>query len=186
MKFHVIVTSILGMCALLLAGCPAHQGPATKDSQDQASQPTKAEKPQQETNDSLRIIVKPFELKGVEAEYAGGLESKFCHELARNKRLEVVCASDLKAIAKVKQQQMLLGQCADEECMANFSKIFKADRVLLVKIGKVGETFVSEACLFEGASGKAGKRYSNEKAGAKVEDLLTVMADLAAQVNAGI
>ena len=186
MKFHLVVTSILGVCSLLLAGCPAHQGPATKETQAQASQPVKEEQAQQETDAPLRVIVKPFEMKGIEADNAGGLESKFCHEMAKNKRLEVVCASDLQAIASVKQQQMLLGQCADEECMSNFSKIFKADRVMLVKIGKVGETFVSEVCSFDGASGKAGKRFSIEKAGAKVEDLLTVMAELAAKVSAGI
>ena len=129
-----------------------------------------------------RVAVRAFAAKGVDASVAGTVETSFCSALA-NQSLDVVCPDDVKALISVKQADLGLGNCEnDEECIKNLAKVADASKVVTGEVSKIGESFIVSVAMIDSTSGKVLARAS-EKTN-KVEDLLEKLEGLAKKLAA--
>lgn len=102
---------------------------------------------------------------GVEKNVAALLSTEVCNKLYEIRKAEVVCPSDLKALAQVQGQVLALGGCKDGNCTKNLAKLAKADRVITGSVGKVGEAFLLQLALTDAKNGKILARVSENAEG---------------------
>jgi hypothetical protein len=173
-------TGLVGLavvaCGLWQVACQGHGGTAQKETAAVAI-PTTGGKP-------AKVIIKPFDAAGVVPEAVSGISNKFCVELSKCARIELVCSEDLKNLFQHQEELVKFGLCNDEDCLAKIAGSLEAEFILQVGISKVGETFVMTVNLVKGQTGQVQKRFSKELRTGQIEDLLGVAAQLAAEVGA--
>jgi len=156
--WHRVGTWLLAVATLVLAANAA-----------QAADKAEKEKP--------KVAVKSFAAKGVDSSVAGTLETSFCNALA-NQSMEVLCPDDLKAIISVKQTDLGMGSCDnEEECIKNIAKMSDAKRVVTGEVSKLGESFILSVAMIDAESGKVLSRASEKTS--KLENLLDKVDSLA-------
>ena len=171
---------IIAMLAgLSLAAC-AGQRAASDTTVTHA--PAAAEKP---ANGKLpRVVIKDFTVNGISKEAASGIAGKFCVDVSKSKKIDLVCADDLKNLFEHQEDLIKFGACNEQDCLAKMSAMLKADYIVQGSISKVGDTFVFNINLVEGAGGTVKARLSEDVASGKVEDLLTTADSLATKLIA--
>ena len=124
-----------------------------------------------------RVAVRSFAAKGVDASIAGTVETSFCNSLS-NQGFDVVCPDDVKALISVKQADLGLGNCEnDDECIKNVAKVADAARVVTGEVSKLGDQFIVSVTMIDAQSGRVlGRASDNTK---KVEDILDKLDGLA-------
>jgi len=165
MKTLTITLVCLG---LIGAGCGGHTGSATV---------TRA--PEEGTTVTstgegklAKVIIKNFTVAGLSEDNAAGVESKFCVDVSKSRKIELICAEDLKNLFKHQQDLIQFGACNQEDCLAKMGAQLEADFFVQASINQVGEMFVFNVNLVEGKSGKVKTRFSREVPSGKPEDLL--------------
>ncbi|HUU02445.1 MAG TPA: hypothetical protein VM425_13465 [Myxococcota bacterium] len=131
-----------------------------------------------------RVIIKNFSVSGISKDEASGIAGKFCVDVSKSKKINLVCAEDLKNLFEHQEDMIKFGACNEQDCLAKMSAMLKADYIVQGSISKVGETFVFNVNLVEGAGGTVKTRISENVASGKVEDLLMAADSLAAKLIA--
>jgi hypothetical protein len=169
---------------LLLSACQGHRGSsagaATKTSR--TDQGTTVKTSSDEGGEKSRVIIKKFDITGITEDEASGVTSKFCVEVSKSTKIELICAGDIKHLFQHQEDLIKFGACNQEDCLAKMGEKLKADLFIQGAINKVGETFVVNVTLREGATGKIKTRLSQEVTSGKVEDLLGAAESLAEKV----
>jgi TolB-like protein len=131
----------------------------------------------------VKVAVRSFSAKGVDASVAGTLETSFCSALA-NQGLDVLCPEDVKALVTAKQADLGLGNCeSDEECVKAIAKVSDAARVVTGEVSKLGDAYLISVSIIDAKNGKVLGRATSEKTN-KVEDLLDRVDGLAKKLAA--
>jgi hypothetical protein len=169
-RFFVAGGSVL----ILLLGCVTPQGSAgtSKEEEKVAS-----------TDKLPKVVMRPFSVQGIAPEEVAGVENKFCAEVARCKKVQLVCAEDLKILLQHQQELINFGTCEEQECMAKFANAVAADLIVQSSVSKVGASFVMTTNVVDGKTGAVKKRFSEDVGSGKPEDLLGVAATLAEKVR---
>ena len=176
-------TYIAGCCAgfMLLAGCAGPKSSTTTvtHAEDKAAADKVADE-----GKLKKVVIKPVNSTGVAEGDASGIASRFCIEVSKSKKIELVCADDMKTLLKLKEDLIFFGECNEEDCLAKLGQRLNAEYIIQCSIKKVGETLLMNVNLVEGNSGKVKVRLSKEAPSGKVEDLLGVADELAAKLIA--
>ena len=115
-----------------------------------------------------------------------GVSSRLCTELSQSKRIELVCAEDLKQIFALKESMIMFGSCNDEDCLAKMGAQLQADFIVHGAINKVGETLVFNLNLSDGKTGKVKTRLSQDVPASSPEKLLDASVSLAKKILAAL
>jgi hypothetical protein len=107
------------------------------------------------------------------------VESKFCVDVSKSRKIELICAEDLKNLFKHQQDLIQFGACNEEDCLAKMGAQLEADFFVQASINQVGEMFVFNVNLVDGKSGKVKTRFSREVPSGKPEDLLGAASAIA-------
>jgi TolB-like protein len=173
----------IGICCagfMLLAGCAGPKSSTTTvtHAEDKAATDNKVA----DEGKLKKVVIKPVNSTGVAEDDASGIASKFCIEVSKSKKIELVCADDMKTLLKLKEDLIFFGECNEEDCLAKLGQRLNAEYIIQCSIKKVGETLLMNVNLVEGNSGKVKVRLSKEAPSGKVEDLLEVADELAAKL----
>jgi TolB-like protein len=161
--WHRVTTWLLAIAMLAVAGSVA-----------QAADKAPAEK--------TRVAVRTFAAKGVDASVAGTIETSFCDALSKQP-FDVICPDDLKALLSVKQADLGLGTCEnDDDCIKSIAKLSEAKRVVTGEVSKLGDSFIVSVTMIDAESGKVLSRASDKTL--KVEALLDKLEGLAKKLGA--
>ena len=170
-----IATITLVCLGLMAAGCGGHAGSSTV---------TRA--PEEGTTVTstgegklAKVVIKNFTVAGLSEDNAAGVESKFCVDVSKSRKIELICAEDLRNLFKHQQDLIQFGACNEEDCLAKMGAQLEADFIIQASISQVGEMFVFSVNLVEGKSGKVKTRFSREVPSAKPEDLLGAASAIA-------
>ena len=160
--------SIAVWVGLIAAGCGGHTGSSTV---------TRA--PEEGTTVTstgegklAKVIIKNFSVTGLSGDNAAGVASKFCVDVSKSRKIELICAEDLKNLFKHQQDLIQFGACNEEDCLAKMGQQLEADFIVQGSINQVGEMFVLNVNLVEGKTGKVKTRFSREVPAGKPENLL--------------
>lgn len=167
---------IAAVCVgLAAAGCGGHTGPSTVTrAPDEGTQVSKAGEGQ-----LAKVVIKDFSVSGLSEDNAAGVASKFCVDVSKSRKIELICAEDLKNLFKHKQDLIQFGACNEEDCLAQMGQQLEADFIIQASINQVGETFVLNVNLVEGNTGKVKTRFSREVPSGNPEDLLGAASAIA-------
>jgi hypothetical protein len=126
-----------------------------------------------------KVVIKNFNVSGLSEDNSAGVESKFCVDVSKSRKIELICAEDLRNLFKHQQDLIQFGACNEEDCLAKMGAQLEADFIIQASINQVGEMFVFNVNLVEGKSGKVKTRLSREVPSAKPEDLLGAASAIA-------
>ncbi len=115
---------------------------------------------------------------GVGAGVAELVESAFLASIQERPSVKVVSTRDIQAMLTYERQRQLVG-CSDSTCLSEIGDVLGVDRILNASLGKVGETLVFGAQLFNPSKAQVDKRYSSQAQGSGEEALLDMAADAA-------
>jgi TolB-like protein len=118
------------------------------------------------------VVIKDFGVTGLSEDNVAGIASKFCVDVSKSRKIELICAEDLKNLFQHKQDLIQFGACNEEDCLAKMGQQLEADFIVQGSINQVGEVFVLNINLVEGKTGKVKTRFSREVPSGKPEDLL--------------
>jgi TolB-like protein len=173
MRTHTITLVCLGLIAALCAvplgaGCGGHTGSSTVTrAPDEGTTVTSS------SGDKLdKVVIKNFSVSGLSEDNAAGVESKFCVDVSKSRKIELICAEDLRNLFKHQSDLIQFGACNEEDCLAKMGQQLEADFIIQASINRVGEMFVFNVNLVEGKTGKVKTRFSREVPSGKPEDLL--------------
>jgi len=165
MRTLIIAVICVGLIA---AGCGGHTGSSTV---------TRA--PDEETTVTntgegklAKVIIKNFSVTGLSEDNAAGIASKFCVDVSKSRKIELICAEDLRNIFKHQQDLIQFGACNEEDCLAKMGQQLEADFIVQGSINQVGEMYILNIKLVEGKTGKVKTRFSREVPAGKPENLL--------------
>ncbi len=170
-----VVSGLIG--CLIVAGCAGQRGSTTVTGSDDITVTTAG------TGKLARVVIKKFSASGISPDEISGVSSKFCVEVSKSKKIELICAEDLKNLFKHQQDLITFGACDQEDCLAKMGAQLKADFIIQGAVNKVGEVFMVNVNLVNGKSGAVKTRFSHEVASGKAEDLLDAMAVLAEKIR---
>jgi hypothetical protein len=131
-----------------------------------------------------RVVIKTFSINGISKDEASGIAGKFCVDVSKSKKIDLICAEDLVNLFEHKEDMIRFGACNEKDCLAEMSAMLKADFLIVSSISKVGETFIFNVNLVDGASGAVKTRFSENVSSGKVEDLLVAADNLAVKLIA--
>jgi hypothetical protein len=131
-----------------------------------------------------RVVIKAFSAKGITDDQASGISDRFCAEVSKSKKINLMCANELASLIQHMEDRMKFAECNEEDCLSQLGKAIKAVYVIQCGISKVGETFVFSVKLMDVEAGKAKTRLSHEVPSGNVEDLLPAADELAAKLIA--
>ncbi len=160
---------------LLFAGCSGHAGSSTVTRAPEKGTPESAAG----AGKLVKVVIKDFNVSGLSDDNAAGVASKFCVDVSKSRKIDLICAEDLKNLFKHKQDLIQFGACNEEDCLAKMGKALEADFIIQGSINKVGEVFVLNVNLVEGETGKVKTRFSREVPSGKPEDLLGAASAIA-------
>jgi hypothetical protein len=130
----------------------------------------------------VRVAVRSFSPKGVDASVAATVETSFCSALA-NQNVDVLCPDEIKALVAQKQGELGLGNCdSDDECVKSIAKVSDAAKVVIGEVAKLGDAFILSVSIIDSKSGRVLARGSEKVA--KVENLLDKVDGLAKKLAA--
>ena len=178
------IRTYIGICCagfMLLSACA---GPKSSTTVTHAEDKATADTKNTEGGKLSRVVIKPIGSTGVSEDDASGIASKFCVEVAKSKKIELVCADDLKTLFKHQEDLIKFGKCNEEDCLAKLGQQLNADYIIQCSINKVGETLLMSVNLVKGSTGKVKTRLSKEAPSGNVEDLLEVADELAVKLIA--
>jgi TolB-like protein len=165
MRAFVIAVVCLGW---MVAGCGGHAGSSTVTrAPEEGTTVTKAG-----GGKLAKVVIKDFTVSGLSEDNAAGVASKFCVDVSKSRKIELICAEDLKNLFKHKQDLIQFGACNEEDCLARMGQQLEADFIIQGSINMVGEVFVMNINLVDGKTGKVKTRFSREVPSGKPEDLL--------------
>jgi hypothetical protein len=164
-----------------ITGCPTKRGTGSATSRDETTVTTS--QPAEEGEKKVKVVIKEFGSTGVSKDEVSGVSSKFCVEVSKSPKIDLVCAEDLKNLFQHQQDLITFGACDQEECLAKMGKILEADYFIQGAVNKVGEVLMVNINLIHGESGKIKTRMSQEVDSGKPEDLLGTMTTLAEKVR---
>lgn len=161
--------SIAVVClGLIASGCGGHTGSSTVTrAPDEGTTVTSTGE-----GKLAKVVIKNFSVTGLSEDNAAGIASKFCVDVSKSRKIELICADDLKNLFKHKQDLIQFGACNEEDCLAKMGVQLEADFIVQGSINQVGEMFVLNVNLVEGKSGKVKTRFSREVPAGKPENLL--------------
>ena len=173
MRVFGYIAIIIGL--FLLAGCGGHTGSSTVTrSPDEGTTVTNTGE-----GNLAKVIIKNFAVSGLSEDNAAGVASKFCVDVSKSRKIELICAEDLKNLFKHQQDLIQFGACNEEDCLAKMGAQLEADFFVQASINQVGEMFVFNVNLVEGKTGKVKTRFSREVPSGKPEDLLGAASGIA-------
>lgn len=76
----------------------------------------------------LRIALDPLRAVGVDPALAEAVEERVCAAIAEAVEADVVCPSDVAAVALVAKNAMVFGECQSDECLRRVEEVRSADR----------------------------------------------------------
>lgn len=163
---------LTALAAAALAACAGAKAD-TKPTDDNAPPATAA------NGERLKIAVKPIRPKGVDPTGTSVIEVELCQELFKQ-HADAVCPDDLKAIIQVKQAQLELGGCDNDDaaCTQKIANVANANRVLAGEIGKLDDQIVLTLSMLD-----AGNATVVGRASAKVSSLGDLSAKLPGMVK---
>jgi TolB-like protein len=153
---------------IFLVGCGGHTGSSTVTRSPDEGTPVA----NTDEGKLAKVIIKDFSVTGLSEDNAAGVAGKFCVDVSRSQKIELICAEDLKNLFKHQQDLIQFGACNQEDCLAEMGRQLEADFIVQGSINQVGEVFVLNVNLVEGKTGKVKTRFSREVPAGKPENLL--------------
>ena len=168
--------SITVVCVgLIAAGCGGHTGSSTVTrAPDEGTTVTNTGE-----GKLAKVIIKNFSVTGLSEDNAAGIASKFCVDVSKSRKIELICSEDLKNLFKHQQDLIQFGACNEEDCLAKMGQQLEADFIIQGSINQVGEMFILNIKLVEGKNGKIKTRFSREVPADKPENLLSAAMAIA-------
>lgn len=96
-----------------------------------------------------KLLVQDLTAQGVEAPAASALSTATCHQLAKQKAIEVLCGDDLRAMMQWNAMAASFNNCKDDSCFETSAKAMEAGLVVSGSVAKVGQDFVLSLTLFD-------------------------------------
>ncbi len=175
-KILVVAAALAGVAIM---ACSGHHR-STEVSAD--SSPSVAEKAA--PGPVVKVVLNVLQASGAAENEVAGISSRLCTELSQSKKIELVCAEDLKQIFALKESMLMFGSCNDEDCLAKMGSQLEADFIIHGAINQVGETLVFNLNLADGKTGKVKSRQSEEVPAGAPEKLLDASVKLAKKILA--
>jgi len=118
-----------------------------------------------------KLIINELKATGVDDNTVATLGDVLCsHVASKTTDYDTMCAQDAKVILQSKNNEVLLGGCDDEKCLAEVGNILQAKLVLTGSIGTVGKKFVINLSLLDVEKGQTVARATHDVA--SLEDML--------------
>ena len=108
----------------------------------------------------VSVGVQDLEAKGIDKDTVSALTDLLCTEVSKDKRFEVGCADDLRAILANSGLNIKLGGCDDGECLKKLGNALNKEKFISGSVGKVGKSYVITLKMSDAATGKVEKRAS--------------------------
>lgn len=174
--FRLTIALLLSGC-VAFGGCKAHQGTTTVSKSDDTTVTSAG------SGKLPKVVIKEFTATGISKDEVSGVSGKFCVEVSKSRKIDLVCAEDLKNLFQHQQDLITFGACEQEECLAKMGAQLQADFILQGAINQVGEVFMVNVNLVNGKTGSVKTRFSREVSSGKTEDLLDAMTVLAEKIR---
>ncbi|NOZ85412.1 MAG: hypothetical protein GXP49_03945 [Deltaproteobacteria bacterium] len=108
----------------------------------------------------VTIGVQDLTAKGVDKDTVSTLTDLLCTEVSKDKRFEVGCADDLRAVLANSGLNIKLGGCDDGECLKKLGTALNKEKFISGSVGKIGKSYVITLKMSDAATGKVEKRAS--------------------------
>ena len=108
----------------------------------------------------ISVGVQDLEAKKVDKDTVSTLTDILCTEMSKDKRYEVSCADDLRAILEHSGLNIQMGGCDDGECLKKLGEALNKEKFVSGSVGKIGDSFVITLKMSDVATGKVEKRHS--------------------------
>ncbi len=115
---------------------------------------------------------------GVESGVAEIVSASFLASIQERPTVRVVSTKELQAVLSYERQRQLIG-CSDSGCLAEIGGALGVDQLLSASLGRLGDTLVFSAQLFNAHKAQVEKRYSAQSNGSAEDELLDMSAEAA-------
>ena len=157
---------------------PTAAGPGAPVGTSLVASPPAAASPSAPTS-SLKVAFLGMQAGvGVGVGVAELVESAFLASIQERPSVKVVSTKDIQAMLTYERQRQLVG-CSDSTCLSEIGDVLGVDRILSASLGRLGETLVFSAQLFNPSKAQVDKRYSSQAQGSGEDALLDMSADAA-------